>query len=167
MYLGWILLAFYYDKLVCQGKKRMCRRCKYNTAHNTLCSSTDPRSVSFFYWCAIVYFQDGPVFACLTRWIPTFIYVTSNPSFRIYKNIADNVKRKGPIFQKIFDFCVKYKLYWYHKGKETPIMDHLVFNKVRISKLFKLKHKQVLFKALQVLLKILQVSFKVFKLKKL
>ena len=38
---------------------------------------------------------------------------------RIYKNIADSVKQKGPAFQKVFEFCYKYKLKCCQEGKGT------------------------------------------------
>merc|ERR1719225_2308887 len=50
---------------------------------------------------------------------------------RIYKNITDSVKQKGPAFQKVFEFCYKYKLKCCQEGKGTPVMDKLVFNKIR------------------------------------
>ena len=50
---------------------------------------------------------------------------------RIYKNITDSVKQKGPAFQKVFEFCYKYKLKCCQEGKGTPVMDKLVFNKVK------------------------------------
>ena len=51
--------------------------------------------------------------------------------YRICKNILASVRGKGVLFQRVFEFCFEYKLYWYLKGKETPILDRLVFNKVR------------------------------------
>ena len=55
----------------------------------------------------------------------------------------DSVKHKGPVFQKIFEFCYKYKLKWCQNGTNTPIMDFLVFNKVRIYNCHKHKHPKV------------------------
>ena len=51
--------------------------------------------------------------------------------FRIYKNITDSVKKRGPVFERVFKFCVDYKLWWYKRGRETPLVDRLVFNKIR------------------------------------
>lgn len=50
---------------------------------------------------------------------------------RIYKNITDSVEKKGPTFKKIFEFCFNYKLYWVKQGWQTPIIDRIVFNKIR------------------------------------
>jgi len=50
---------------------------------------------------------------------------------RIYKNITDSVKKRGPVFERVFKFCVDYKLWWYKRGRETPLVDRLVFNKIR------------------------------------
>ena len=43
----------------------------------------------------------------------------------------DSVKKKGPAFQKVFEFCYNYKLSWCSSGKRSPIIDAVVFNKVR------------------------------------
>ena len=40
------------------------------------------------------------------------------------------VKSKGPAFERIFKFCFDYKRSWYNKGRDTPIMNRLLFNKV-------------------------------------
>ena len=40
------------------------------------------------------------------------------------------VKSKGPAFERIFEFCFDYKRYWYNRGRDTPIMNLLLFNKV-------------------------------------
>ena len=51
--------------------------------------------------------------------------------FRIYKNITDSMKKRGPYFQKVFDFCYNYKQRWTRSGRKTPIIDAVVFNKIR------------------------------------
>ena len=50
---------------------------------------------------------------------------------RIYKNIIDSVDKRGPTFRKIFEFCFNYKLYWYKRGFNTPIIDKIVFSKIK------------------------------------
>jgi len=50
---------------------------------------------------------------------------------RIYKNIMDSVSKRGPNFQKAFEFCYRYKLYWKRQGMSTPLVDKLVFNKIK------------------------------------
>lgn len=50
---------------------------------------------------------------------------------RIYKNIIDSVEKRGPTFKRIFEFCFNYKLYWVKQGMQTPILDRLVFNKIK------------------------------------
>ena len=50
---------------------------------------------------------------------------------RIYKNIQDSVKKRGPAFQKVFEYCYSYKLHWMRKGRDTPLCDRIVFNKIR------------------------------------
>ena len=50
---------------------------------------------------------------------------------RIYKNILDSVDKRGPNFRKIFEFCFNYKLFWVKRGMNTPILDKIVFNKIK------------------------------------
>jgi len=50
---------------------------------------------------------------------------------RIYKNITDSIKKRGPSFEKVFKFCLDYKLSWYKRGRDTPIVDKLVFKKIQ------------------------------------
>jgi len=62
---------------------------------------------------------------------PTMMCVVPLILERIYKNILDKVNKKGKNFQKIFDFCYRYKLYWYHAQIPTPIIDRIIFNKIK------------------------------------
>jgi len=50
---------------------------------------------------------------------------------RIYKGVHENVKKKGDFFEKLFDFCVRYKMAASNRGESTPIMDKLIFRGVR------------------------------------
>ena len=50
---------------------------------------------------------------------------------RIYKNIIDSVNKRGTNFQKVFEFCYRYKLYWTKSGCNTPIIDKIIFNKIK------------------------------------
>merc|ERR1719334_755764 len=50
---------------------------------------------------------------------------------RIYKGVHQNVRKKGDFFEKLFDFCVKYKVEAANKGLTTPIMDRLIFKGVK------------------------------------
>merc|ERR1712228_554812 len=50
---------------------------------------------------------------------------------RIYKNIIDSVNKRGSNFQKVFEFCYRYKLYWTKSGCNTPIIDKIIFNKIK------------------------------------
>eukprot|EP00093_Oithona_nana_P001045 01045.XXX_2991_4_1 [CDS] Oithona nana genome sequencing. len=50
---------------------------------------------------------------------------------RLYKNITDNLEKKGPLFKEIFDNFYQYKLYWLKYGMETPLLDILLFKKIK------------------------------------
>jgi len=62
---------------------------------------------------------------------PTLMCVVPLILDRIYKNIMDSVNSRGKNFQKVFDFCYRYKLYWTKSEKPTPIVDRIVFNKIK------------------------------------
>eukprot|EP00092_Neocalanus_flemingeri_P032347 GFUD01035167.1.p1 GENE.GFUD01035167.1~~GFUD01035167.1.p1 ORF type:complete len:409 (-),score=105.28 GFUD01035167.1:4-1140(-) len=51
---------------------------------------------------------------------------------RIYKNMLEGIKKKGPGFKKLFDFCYSYKLRWNQYGFNTPILNALIFNKIKM-----------------------------------
>lgn len=62
---------------------------------------------------------------------PTMMCVVPLILDRIYKNIIDSVNKRGTSFQKVFEFCYRYKLYWTRVGQETHIVDRIVFNKIK------------------------------------
>jgi len=62
---------------------------------------------------------------------PTMMCVVPLILDRIYKNIIDSVSKRGSNFQKAFEFCYRYKLYWSRNGHKTPIVDKIVFNKIK------------------------------------
>ena len=50
---------------------------------------------------------------------------------RVYKTITEVLKKKGPRFEKIFNICYDYRLKAIKNGEETPILDMLLFSKLR------------------------------------
>ena len=50
---------------------------------------------------------------------------------RVYKTIKDTLAKRGPGFEKLFNFCYKYRLEANLRGEHTPIMDFLVFRSLR------------------------------------
>jgi len=62
---------------------------------------------------------------------PTMMCVVPLILDRIYKNIIDSVNKRGANFQKAFEFCYRYKLYWSRSGMGTPVVDKIVFNKIK------------------------------------
>merc|ERR1719319_1458642 len=62
---------------------------------------------------------------------PTMMCVVPLILDRIYKNIIDSVGKRGNNFQKVFEFCYRYKLYWTRSDQPTPIVDKIVFNKIK------------------------------------
>ena len=50
---------------------------------------------------------------------------------RIYKNISEGVNKKGKVFTKVFNVCYNYKLWWNNHGYHTPLLERLIFKKLR------------------------------------
>ena len=50
---------------------------------------------------------------------------------RIYKGIKEKVSKQGPFMEMLLDYCYKYKSYYRKLGMHTPIMDVLIFKKMR------------------------------------
>jgi len=66
-----------------------------------------------------------------TKLRPTMMACVPLVLDRIYKGVHENVHKKGDFFEKLFDFCVKYKQDAAAKGLPTPIMDRLIFKGVK------------------------------------
>ena len=50
---------------------------------------------------------------------------------RIYKGINKNIQEKGPFSQKLVEYCISYKMKWFSRGFDTPIMNALIFSKMK------------------------------------
>ena len=50
---------------------------------------------------------------------------------RLYKTITETLKKKGSGFEKLFQFCYKYRLEAVRQGQNTPILDFLLFRNLR------------------------------------
>ena len=50
---------------------------------------------------------------------------------RIYKGIHENINSRGIFFKKLMDFCYCYKSSYRLKGMSTPILDYIIFRKMR------------------------------------
>lgn len=50
---------------------------------------------------------------------------------RICKGIKDKVENGSEITKILFNFSYEYKRKWFRKGYGTPIMDRIVFRKIR------------------------------------
>merc|ERR1719334_2458773 len=62
---------------------------------------------------------------------PTFMCMVPLILDRVCKNLKEAIARKGATFQKVFNFCYNQKLKAIEEGFDTPILDRLVFNKLR------------------------------------
>ena len=50
---------------------------------------------------------------------------------RIYKGIHENINAKGIFFKRLIDFFYRYKSYYRQRGMSTPILDRIIFKKMR------------------------------------
>lgn len=52
---------------------------------------------------------------------------------RIYKSVRAKIGQKGRSFQEIFDYLVSYRSWWLKKGFDTPLLNKLLFSKIKDS----------------------------------
>lgn len=50
---------------------------------------------------------------------------------RIFKGIQERVEGGSKVSQKVFKFFYDYKLRWYARGFDTPLVNRIIFNKIR------------------------------------
>lgn len=50
---------------------------------------------------------------------------------RIRKTVSEVVESQGPFSKAVFNFAMKYKRFWEKRGFRTPILDRLLFKKVK------------------------------------
>jgi long-chain acyl-CoA synthetase len=50
---------------------------------------------------------------------------------RIYKGIQDKVQGGGKVSEAIFNFFYQYKLKWFKRGYNTPLVNKLIFSKIK------------------------------------
>jgi len=62
---------------------------------------------------------------------PTLMAVVPLILDRIYKAIKDNVQKSGPMGSAIFNFATQYKIKWMRSGHDTPILNRIIFKKLR------------------------------------
>ncbi len=52
---------------------------------------------------------------------------------RIYKGIQNNIAEKGAFSQMLVNYCIDYRRNWVSRGYDTPIMNWIIFSKMRAS----------------------------------
>lgn len=62
---------------------------------------------------------------------PTLMCVVPLILDRIYKAIKDNVNKSGPFGSAFFNFATQYKTKWSRSGHDTPILNRIIFRKLR------------------------------------
>ena len=50
---------------------------------------------------------------------------------RIYKALRSKIGEKGRFFGELFDYCVKYRTFWIKRGYDTPLLNKILFRKLR------------------------------------
>ena len=63
---------------------------------------------------------------------PTIMFCVPLILDRIYKGVTENIRKKGAFVESLMDFCIDYKLECSRRGEQTPIMDLLIFKKIRM-----------------------------------
>jgi len=49
----------------------------------------------------------------------------------IYKGIKNKISAKGPFVRQLLNMCIRYRIEWVKKGQDTPIMNLLIFRKMK------------------------------------
>ena len=52
---------------------------------------------------------------------------------RIYKAMMAKIKDRGPGFEKFFQMCYNYRLFWVKQGFDRPILNRLIFSKFKMA----------------------------------
>jgi len=50
---------------------------------------------------------------------------------RVYKGIQNKIKDRGEFSERLVNYCIEYRQYWVSKGFSTPLMDRLIFAKMK------------------------------------
>ena len=50
---------------------------------------------------------------------------------RIQKNLREGIRQKGANFERVFEFFYNYKLEWNRRGYSTPLLNRLIFDKLK------------------------------------
>ena len=50
---------------------------------------------------------------------------------RIYSGIRAKISSRGPVFESLFEVFFRYRLFWTQWGADTPILNRVVFQKLR------------------------------------
>ena len=50
---------------------------------------------------------------------------------RIQKNIREAIRRRGANFEAVFEFFYNYKLAWSRRGYSTPLLNSVMFDKLK------------------------------------
>ncbi|XP_035218084.1 long-chain-fatty-acid--CoA ligase 4-like isoform X3 [Stegodyphus dumicola] len=62
---------------------------------------------------------------------PTILTAVPLMLDRIRKGVTEVTNSKGPFAKEFFKFAMQYKKFWYKKGFNTPILNRLVFKKIK------------------------------------
>jgi len=67
----------------------------------------------------------------LTSLQPTIMFCVPMVLDRLFKGITENISKKSPFVQSLMEFCIEYKTNCTKQGQITPIMDRLIFGKIK------------------------------------
>ena len=63
---------------------------------------------------------------------PTIMSAVPLMMNRFYKGIKGKVESKGKAFSQFFDFCYNYKSKWYKRGFDTPFINAILFDRIKL-----------------------------------
>ena len=57
--------------------------------------------------------------------------ISNFPVYRYVQGVKGVIAAKGPRFERLFDYCYRYKRYWLDQGFNTPILNALIFKNLK------------------------------------
>ena len=64
---------------------------------------------------------------------PAYFIAVPLVLIKMKTGIEKKIREKGEAFESFFNFCINYKLDWIDRGYTTPILDGILFEKVKVS----------------------------------
>ena len=69
----------------------------------------------------------------LILWSDSSYFITIRQPLRVVSDFRSKVGQKGPLFEEFFEYAVAYRTSWLERGFDTPLLNKIVFEKIKRS----------------------------------